>query len=147
MSVTRGRISYGVGNKYNPGDPWGRSSLVIEPDGSARLDQDTLGGVFSFTGTVTAAALERFWKALDEAGFPTVAEHKTPAGSATRSLTIGDAPDAPTARIAYHATGSMPGYGVAFSLLDSVVRQISLDMVKAIPAGETIVEGAARVSA
>lgn len=146
MSVTRGRISYGVGNKFNPGDPWGRSQLVIEPDGRARLDQDTLGGVFSWTGTVAASALDKFWSALDEATFPTVADHPTPAGSATRSLTIGSEPGSPEARLAYHAVGSMPGYGTAFFILDTVVRQLSKDMVKVVPAGDPIVDGVEPVS-
>jgi hypothetical protein len=109
MTVTRGRIIYGVGSKHNPGDPWGHSHLVVEPDGRARLDQDTLGGMFSWTGTVAAGALETFWAALEEAGFPAVAEHVTPAGSATRALTIGSEPDSPVAYVAYHAAGKMPG--------------------------------------
>ncbi len=31
-------IGYSVGNEHNPSDPWGRSELVIQADGSARLD-------------------------------------------------------------------------------------------------------------
>lgn len=31
-------VRYSVGNEHNPGDPWGRSELVIHADGSARLD-------------------------------------------------------------------------------------------------------------
>ncbi len=31
-------IRYRVGNEHSPTDPWGRSELVIHPDGTARLD-------------------------------------------------------------------------------------------------------------
>ena len=31
-------VRYSVGNEHDPGDPWGRSELVIHADGSARLD-------------------------------------------------------------------------------------------------------------
>jgi hypothetical protein len=106
MVVTRGRITYGVGNKNNPGDPWGHTELTIELDGRARLDQDALGGAFSWTGTVAASALESFWSALEEGGFPAVPEHPVPAGSATRILTIGADPRSPVVYIAYHAVSS-----------------------------------------
>ena len=36
--MVAGTIRYSVGNENNPSDPWGRSELVIAPDGSARLD-------------------------------------------------------------------------------------------------------------
>jgi hypothetical protein len=142
--MVRGRISYGVGSKHNPGDPWGHSSLTIEPDGNARLEQDTRGGLFIFTGTVVAAALDEFWKAIDESGFPEVPEHRMPAGSASRSLTIGS--QSPRLPVAYHAVGKLPGYATAFRIIDAVIRQLSLEMVKEGQPGPPIVEGAQRVT-
>jgi hypothetical protein len=144
MSVARGTIRYGVGSKNNPGDPFGRSSLTIELDGKARLQQDTRGGLFTFTGTVIPSALEQFWSGLDRSSFPVVEPQRMPAGSATRALRIGDV--GTTFPIPYHAAGGMPGFNLAFSVLDQVIRQISLDMVKEGVPGAPIVEGAARVT-
>jgi hypothetical protein len=83
----------------------------------------------------------------EEAGFPAVSEHAIPAGSAIRALSIGSDPESSVARIAYHAVGSMPGYGAAFVILDTVVRQLSKDMVKVVPPGEPIVDGIEPLSA
>lgn len=143
-TVARGRILYSVGSKNSPGDPWGRCTLTMELDGRARLEQDTHGGVFVFTGTVAPSALEEFWKAIEQSGFPAVPSHETPAGSASRDLTIGDVSH--QLPIAYHSVASWPGYGPAFRIIDNVIRQISLDTVKEGPPGAPIVEGATKVS-
>ena len=145
MGLVRERIEYSVGNKNNLGDPWGGRSLTIEPDGRARLDQDTLGGVFTWTGIAAASALDRLWAALEEADFPAVADHSTPAGSATRALRIGAGAESRVAYIAYHAVDTMPGYGTAFMLLDTIIRQISQDMVKVAPPSDKIVDGVERL--
>ena len=64
-------------------------------------------------------------------------DHDIPGGSAFRVLT---AADGRTAEIAYHAAEDMPGYQLAFPLLDRVIRQLSQDTIKMGPAGEKIVE-------
>ncbi|MGZ3454051.1 MAG: hypothetical protein ACXVEF_30875 [Polyangiales bacterium] len=144
-TVTRARIGYRVGSERNPGDPFGRSNLEIQPDGCARLDQHTRAGTTSWTGIVSSTALEQFWNALEEADFPVIPRHPVPAGSAIRALIVGPhAPESPSAHIAYHAAAELPGYGVAFGILDQVIRQISEDTVKCVPLGEPIVEQVAR---
>jgi hypothetical protein len=144
--VERDRIYYMVGSEHSPTDPFGRSDLVIEIERRARLDQYTRAGCSAWTGTVTADALDRLWAALQEAKFPEMPRHLVPAGSAIRDLNVGG-PEGKSAYIAYHAAGSLPGYSVAFLILDSVIRQISEDTVKAVPASdEKIVDAIAGVS-
>jgi hypothetical protein len=126
--MTIGVLEYRVGNEHDPGDPWGRSVLVIQPDGDARLDhffsrrRETIG---VWAGRVDAAALESLWSALREAGFP--AAPNTPAipGAAPRRLSVTADGETQQAIIGYHEAGSLPGYAQAFDLLDAVCRQIS----------------------
>ena len=145
--VTRDRIYYSVGSERSPTDPFGRSNLVIEVDGLARLDQRRHGSHSTWTGTVAASALDRLWAALEEAKFPEMPPHLAPGGSAIRDLNVGGR-EGKSAYIAYHAAESLPGYSVAFLILDTVIRQISQDTVKAVPASdEKLVDGISRVSA
>jgi hypothetical protein len=67
-------VRYSVGNEHDPGDPWGRSELVIQADGSARLDHHFSRGrePRAWAGRVDAAALGQLLAALDRAGFPAV---------------------------------------------------------------------------
>jgi hypothetical protein len=145
LAVVRDVIYYSVGSERNPGDPFGRSRLVIQVDGSARLDQYTRAGSTTWTGTVAASALDKLWGALEEAAFPDMPPHPIPAGSAIRGLNVGG-PDGKSVGIAYHAAGTMPGYHNAFYILDTVIRQISEDTVKCVPeSGESIVTSIVRV--
>ncbi len=145
--MERDRIYYSVGSERNPGDPFGRSRLVIEVDGKARLDQYTRVGQSAWTGSITATALDSLWAALDEAKFPDMPKHPVPAGSAIRDLNVGG-PDGKSVYIAYHAAASLPGYNTAFTLLDTVIRQISQDTVKCVPeSGSPIVDTIERVPA
>ena len=146
LRVQRDRIYYMVGNEHSPTDPLGRSDLVIEIDGQARLNQYTRAGCRTWTGTIAASALDRLWAALEEAKFPEMPRHLVPAGSAIRDLNVGG-PEGKSAYIAYHAAESLPGYSVAFLILDTVIRQISRDAVKTVPASDqSIVFGIAEVS-
>ena len=142
--MVRDRVYYGVGDESNPGDPFGRSQLVIELDRQARLDHYTRDGRSSWTGTIAPSAISRFWAALEEAGFPSTPEHPLPGGSAIRDLNVGG-PKGPSAYIAYHAAEQLPGYGTAFHILDTVIRQISEDTVKVAPMTDKIVGSIARV--
>lgn len=145
--MQRDIVHYSVGNERSPTDPFGRSHLVIHVDGSARLDQYTRAGQVSWTGKVVPSALDDFWRALEEAGFPSFPHHPVPAGSAIRHLNVGG-PDGKSAYIAYHAAENIPGYRSAFRILDTVIRQLSDDTVKVVPDGAaTIVESIVVVSA
>lgn len=148
MSLARDRIAYGVGNESNPGDPFGRSQLVLEANGDARLDQHARSGKTAWIGRVTATALDALWSALETAPFPAMPKHPVPPGAAIRKLTIGTAPATKSVYLAWHATAAMPGYRDAFWILDSIIRQLSEDTVKAVgPYGSQIVESIARAPA
>ena len=58
-------IRYRVGNEHNPADPWGRSELVIHPDGSARLDHH-----FSMGGDSRALLIEHHFTRAAKAWWP-----------------------------------------------------------------------------
>ncbi len=105
-------IRYSVGNEHDPGDPWGRSELVIHADGSARLDHYFSRGrqPHAWAGHVDAAVPGELLAALGRAGFPAVpSAGPLPPGTAPRRLRGGGrhgaaggrrlAPGAVTARL------------------------------------------------
>jgi hypothetical protein len=144
-NVVRERIFYSVGSECNPGDPFGHSRLVIEVNGGTRLDQYARTGHSAWTGNVAASALDRFWRALEEAAFPDFPKHPVPGGSAIRDLNVGSL-SGKSVYIAYHAAETMPGYNTAFTILDTVIRQISENTVRVVPDGaEKIVNAVHRV--
>lgn len=135
--MTRGRVTYQVGVETNPGNPFGRSALVIERDGAVRLDHVVRDGTkTAWTARVEPAVLERLWAAIDASGFPSVPQHQVPGGSTMRKLGIEGAPN--TAIVEWHAAAKMPGYGDAFKLLDQIVRQLSGDSVRRVPASTDV---------
>ena len=144
--MKRDVLYYSVGSEHNPGDPFGRSDLVIQVDGSARLDQYRHGARMAWASNVAASALEQFWAALQEAGFPDFPHHPVPGGSAIRDLNVGG-PDGSSVYIAYHAAETLRGYNVAFRILDTVIRQLSQDTIKVAPESDRIVDAITPVSA
>jgi hypothetical protein len=141
-------IRYSVGNEHDPGDPWGRSELVIRADGSARLDQYFSRGrePRAWAGTVDAAALGELLAALGRAGFPAVPPTgPLPPGAALRRLTVEVNGGARQALVAWHRTPSLPGYAEAFGLIDAVIRQLSGDAVPYPAKHGPVVHGAVAV--
>lgn len=142
-------IRYHVGNEHSPTDPWGRSELVIQADGTARLDH-----VFSrsmaaaaWTGRVDASALEELWAALATAGFPEVpAIPMLPPDSTVRRLTVEADDISAEALVSWHQAPSLPGYAEAFDVIDGVIRQLSGDTVTYPTSQPQIVRGVARAS-
>src|SRR5918998_1312642 len=124
-------IGYIVGNEHEPGDPWGRSELVIQPDGTARLEHyfSRAGGSGAWTGRVDAAALEKLWGALRQAGSPATPGTPLTPGTAARRLTVTTDGVSQYASVDYYQASSLPGYAEAFDLLDGIVRQLSGDAV------------------
>ena len=120
-------LSYSAGNEHNPGNPWGRSELVIGPDGRAKLDHyfSRQPGAGAWTGQVDAAALATLWGALDRAGFPGVPEFRPVAGATLRALTVQIGDTRRTALVDWHQANALPGYSEAFDVLDGVIRQLS----------------------
>jgi hypothetical protein len=129
--VTTPLLRYTVGNEHDPGDPWGRSELVIHADGSARLEHrfSRVPGAGAWTGQVDGAALNALRVALDRAGFPAAPPPVPPVAEATPRRLAVELDGA-----AYHVTvgraaASLPGYAEAFDLLDGIIRQLSGDVV------------------
>lgn len=129
--MSAGTLRYRVGNEHNPGDPWGRSELVISPGGSARLDHhfSRRRETGAWTGQVGAAALDALWAALDRAGFPAVPALPLVAGATLRRLAVEADGIEQVAIVDWHQTPSLPGYGEAFDLLDGMIRQLSGESV------------------
>jgi len=137
-------LRYSVGNEHDPGDPWGRSELVIQPDGTARLDHHYSRGGWSdaWTGRVDAAALDALWAALDRAGFPAATASAPTGGATLRQLTVDVDGVAEHALIDWRAT--LPGYTDAFDILDGMIRQLSGDTVTYLTSQSVIVHDIAR---
>lgn len=128
--VTGGVLRYSVGNENNPADPWGRSELAIQGDGTARLDHhfSRRRQARAWTGRVEPAALDALWAALDRAGFPAVPEPLTvPPDSSLRRLTVEA--DGASQQAIVGRPQAASGYAEAFDLLDGVVRQLSGEAV------------------
>ncbi len=130
------RIQYEGGSEHSPGDPWGHHILVIEPAGHARLDLHHRGSHRAWTGTVDGESIVRVLAALATAGFPAVPVHTAPGGGTFRSLALGDGQERASAEIEWYAAKKFPGYKEAFAVLDLIVRQLSEDTVKAVPAAQ-----------
>jgi hypothetical protein len=129
--MTMRLVRYSVGNENNPGNPWGRSELLIEPDGVVRLDHffSRAPGVGRWSGRVDASALDAFWAALDQAGFPAAPNTPFAPGSSLRQLTVDADGVSSQVLIDWHGSAKLPGYAEAFDVLDGVVRQLSGDKV------------------
>ena len=128
--MQRGRVTYSVGNENDPGNPFGRSELAVEPDGTAKLDHHQRGGVHrAFSGTAPAAELDRLFAALERAGFPNVTPHKIPGGATLRQLEV--AGTSTTLPIEYYAAKKLPGYDEAFAVLDALIGTLSGGTVRA----------------
>ena len=141
-------IRYSVGNEHDPGDPWGRSELVICADGSARLDHHFSRGrePGAWAGHVDPAALGELMAALDRAGFPVVPPvSPLPPDATLRRLTVEADGAVQQALVSWHRTPSLPGYAEAFALIDAVIRQLSGNAVRYPAAPRPVVHGAAAV--
>ncbi len=141
-------IRYSAGNEHDPGDPWGRSELVIRADASARLDHYFSRGrePRAWTGHVDLAALGELTAALDRAGFPAVPPAPPqPPGAARRRRAVEADAAAPPALVSWHRTPSLPGYAEAFALIDAVIRQLSGDAVQYPAAPRPVVRDSAVV--
>lgn len=124
-------LRYSVGNEHDPGDPWGRSELVIQHDGGARLDHhfSRVGTVSAWTGRIDEVALEALWSALQRAAFPMAPNTLLTPGASPRRLTVEGEGASEQAVIGYHEASALPGYAEAFDLLDAIARQLSGDAV------------------
>jgi hypothetical protein len=136
-------LRYSVGNEHNPGDPWGRSELTIQPDGSASLEHhfSRAPRVDAWTGQVDPGALAALWAGLARAGFPATSRSTFTAGASLRRLTVETDGQAESAIVDWHEAPKLPGYAEAFDVLDGVIRQLSGDSVPYPTTQPTIVSG------
>src|SRR5262249_49047645 len=130
-AMTTRRVHYTVGNENSPTDPFGRSVLVIGPDGAASLEHHfsrsrTVG---RWTGRVDAAALAGLWPAPDAARCPAMPTATFLPGSSLRQLTVDVDGTPQQTLIDWHGAAKLPGYADAFDMLDGVIRQLSGDTV------------------
>jgi hypothetical protein len=130
--MTMRKIRYSVGNENNPSDPFGRSELVIEPDGAASLEHhfSRVRRVGGWTGRVDAGALDIVWTGLSQAGFPAAPNSPFLPGSSLRRLTVETDGVAQQTIVDWHGAAKLAGYAEAFDVLDGVIRQLSGDSVK-----------------
>jgi hypothetical protein len=130
--MTARTLRYSVGNENSPADPWGRSELLIQADGSARLDHhfSRRRGSRSWTGQIDATSLGKLWTALDRAGFPELPGRGLVVPDATICTLAVDA-DGTERRltVARHHAAQLPGYADALGLLDAVIRRLSQETV------------------
>ncbi|GAA3337147.1 hypothetical protein GCM10020358_12350 [Amorphoplanes nipponensis] len=125
--MTERRYRYSVGNEHDPGDPWGRSELVIEPDGVTRLDHHfpVSPGPRSWTGRIPPAAVRALWRGLEQAGFPAGPASPPPAGSALRRLTVETPRGAVGVVLPWNLAASAEGYAAVADLIDGVISQLT----------------------
>lgn len=133
MSDFPTRLEYNAGLENAPGDPFGRTELAIEHDGRARLVHRHAGRVRAWRGLIDRATLQTAWAALERGGFPTIPPHRVPGGAALRTLIAHVGEHRQGGHVAWNAAKDLPGYAEAFAILDSIVRQLSEDTVKATP--------------
>jgi hypothetical protein len=133
MSDFPDRLEYNAGLENAPGDPFGRTELVIESDGRARLVHKHVGAVRTWTARVDRDPLQTLWVALERGGFPVIPHHDVPGGSAMRTLIAHVGGDLQGGNVAWNAARDLAGFSEAFPILDAIVRQISEDTVKAAP--------------
>jgi hypothetical protein len=114
-----------AGNEHSPTDPWGRSELVIQPDGRARLDHHFSRGRGTrvWTGRVGAAALAALWDALDRSGFPGAPRPQLVPDATVHQLTVQTG--AVSQQVIVDRGQAPPGYSEVFALLDQVTGQLS----------------------
>jgi hypothetical protein len=112
-------LRYSVGNEHSPTDPWGRSELLVDEDGTVRLDHhfSRVRREAAWTGVLTPAGLATLRGALDRSGFPAVPGGRIVPDTTLARVTVGEA-SALTTRDA-------AGYAELFDILDGIVRQLS----------------------
>ena len=125
--MTPRTLRYSAGNEHSPTDPWGRSELVIQPDGRARLDHhfSRRRGTRVWTGRVDTGTLAGLWAGLARAGFPAAPRPQLVPDATVCQLTVlaREVPEQVTMDCG--VAQSLPGYGEALAILDRVIGQLS----------------------
>lgn len=121
MNEVARRIRYDAGNAEAPDDPFGRTLLVIEPTGLARLDNWHRGGTRAWSGSVGLGVVDEVLRHLAAGGFP---DWRPPSiiPGAIYTLTVeGNPPQS----VIDNINTSNPDYKKALALLNGVIRRLS----------------------
>jgi hypothetical protein len=125
--MTPRTLRYSAGNEHSPTDPWGRSELVIQPDGRARLDHhySRERGTRVWVGQVDAGTLTALWDALAGAGFPAAPRPQLVPDATVRQLTVQAGPAPGQVTLEYHRAQTLPRYSEAFAIIDRLISALS----------------------
>jgi len=124
------RIRYDAGSEFAPDHPFGRTELVLERSGEARLEQALRGSNRSWAGRVDTAAFDAILAHLEAAGFPGYQPGPiTPSAHFTLSV---DTESGDQHSLTDSLYPKNEGLKNALAWLNAVVRQLSGD---AIPVG------------
>jgi hypothetical protein len=122
-------IRYDAGSEFAPDDPFGRTVLVLERSGAARLGNWRLGRSRAWAGRLDGRVFEAVLSHLSAGGFPERRPAAILPGAAHFTLTVEADPPQSVLDSLYTDNA---GYRNALVLLNGVVRQLSGD---AIPVG------------
>ncbi|MEP7024414.1 MAG: hypothetical protein ABJB47_11575 [Actinomycetota bacterium] len=125
--MTPRTLRYSAGNENSPTDPWGRSELVIQPGGRARLDHHFSRGRGTrvWAGQVDTGTLSALWAALTRSGFPVVPRLQLVPDATVRQLMVEAAGLSQQVSIEDSQSRLLPGYREVFGILDGVIGQLS----------------------
>lgn len=124
------RIRYDAGSEFAPDHPFGRTLLILDRSGNARLGSWRLGTARAWIGRVEPSAFEAAIAHLLAGGFPDYSPPPIPP-SAHFTLTV-DTESSQRHSVMDSIHSKNVGVRNALAWLDAVVRQLSGD---AIPVG------------
>lgn len=119
------RIRYDAGNPHAPDDPFGRTLLIIERTGLARLGNWHRGGTRAWSGSISLDVIDEVLGHLTAGGFPDWRPRSIVPG-AVFTLTVETNPPQ---SVMDSTHSSNPEYRAAVQLLDGVIRQLSSDVI------------------
>lgn len=120
------RLTYDIGQEHSPVDPLGRTILVLDGRGRARLDQR---GARRFPrawqARIEPSALAELLDALRRAGFPAGSQRLFVPDAPIASLLVERAGTQGAVQLDRREAEDQPGYADALGILDCLAWQIS----------------------
>lgn len=121
MNEATRRIRYDAGNPNAPDDPFGRTLLVLDRTGLARLDNWHRGGTRAWSGSVGLGVMDEVLSHLAAGGFPDWRPRVIVPGAIYTLTVEGNLPQS----VIDNVNTSNPDYKKALELLNGVIRQLS----------------------
>lgn len=119
-------LFFSTGNEHNPGDPFGRIMLDIEPDGAAKLEHFSRTGNGLWTGRMDPAELQRLLAAMERGGFPTRPPHPMPVpGTLMFELELDAGSGPQMLMMPFDEGAKVEGYAEALEILQTFARELS----------------------